>query len=801
MRNSPDRRTSIYLTRLREAIACISMTSMLLSGCGGGSGGDADPDPMQGDPSALTDADPAANQVLESAVPGATVGLTLSVASGGDIPRFSLRDNAGGAFAIDSVTGVVSLAAGVDFEAAATRSITVQAEVGQSPKRRQYTRAFQVSILDSPAPSLQLTFPFAHARFGDTALSVSGIVSHPELSNIRVTASAGGAIVQGEIIGGTFRVRDVPIVGDGSFTLNVVASHAGGESVTQSMTLSREPELSDVSRMVLDVPRARVLMVDRYSASIVASPLGGGARSIVSGRQVGSGPAFVEPIALCLDSDGQTLYVADASPGAVFRVDLQTGNRTRLEGSGPAFFSPIEMDFDPVRRNVLLSDESTGILSIAAATGERRLVSTNQNAGPSIYAFRSLSFDATGDRILVSDGSSVFAVNPVSGAHQMIADAMQDPMSRFFFGMTLGPQPNVAFAADEFNNGVARIDLVTGAVQPVTSSGLSIFNIPPLGSGLDLQYPNDVVVSPDNRLFLIEGEYADPLVEVKSNGDRVVVRNAALGTGVNFRGPHGIKFDPVRKKLLAADNVADFIAEIDPTTGDRTTLAGRSDGKGSIDTDLMDAAAGAAGQFYYVDFQTDALYSVRAGESPQVVSDAVTGSGPLLNAPGGVEIDAAANKAYVIDEDEVQEIDLTTGARRILASGFISLVGMTADLSTRSLYVVEGSGGIFSIDLSTGNRSQISFGSSSIWSGDIAYDDVAHDLLAVRVEPARLDRIQANGAPVAVVTPVPNCGPTLKSPRGVAVDSVRQVAYVTDDAYDAVIAVDLRTGCRQLIAK
>ena len=38
-------------------------------------------------------------------------------------------------------------------------------------------------------------------------------------------------------------------------------------------------------------------------------------------------------------------------------------------------------------------------------------------------------------------------------------------------------------------------------------------------------------------------------------------------------------------------------------------------------------------------------------------------------------------------------------------------------------------------------------------------------------------------------------------PRGVAVDSSRQVAYVTDDVYDGVIAVDLRTGCRQLVAK
>ena len=805
MRASTGNGASTYLAHLREGLVILSMTFVLLSGCGGGGGssggGSPDPDPIQGDPSAISDSDPAVNQVLESAVPGTPVGLTLSLATTGtDVPRYSLRDNAGGAFAIDVVTGVVTITAGVDFEASPVRSITVQVDVGQSPNRRQYARAFQVAILDSPPPTLQLTFPIAHARFGDAAISVSGVVSHPELSHIRVAASAGGAIVQGEVIGGTFRVRDVPIAGDASFTLNVVASHAGGESAAQSMTLSREPELSDVMRMVIDAPRARVLMTDRYSATIVASPLNGGARSIVSGRHVGSGPAFAEPMALCLDPDGQNFYVADSEQRAVFRVNLQTGNRTRLDVSGPTFFTPVEMDFDPVRGNVLLSDESSGVFSISAATGVRQLVSTYQNTSPSLYAFRGLAFDAAVGRILVSDGSSLFSVNPVNGVHQLIADGRLEPIGRFYAGLTMGPQPNVVFAADEFNNGVARIDLATGAVQTVTSSGIALYNVPPVGSGPDLQYPNDVVVSPDNRLFLVDGDYADPLVEVKTDGDRVVVRNAALGTGVNFRAPNGIKFDAARNKLVAADYVADVIAEIDPTTGDRAVVSGRSDGRGSIDTDLMDVALDATGQSYYVDFQANGLYAVRAGESTRVVSDAATGSGPLLDNPTGLEIDAERNKAYVIDQDVVLEIDLTTGARRILASGFLTLAGLTADLSTQSLYVAEESGRIFRIDLTSGNRTPLS-NDSTLWNGDIAYDNVTHSLLAVRVYPVRLDRVLTNGAAVPVDSPSPNCGPTLKDPQGVAVDSARQIAYVTDDAYDAVIAVDLRTGCRQLIAK
>jgi DNA-binding beta-propeller fold protein YncE len=783
----------------------IWMSLALLAGCGGGqdTAVAVDPDPVTyGDPAEISDVDAAANQVVESAVPGTPVGVSLSLPSAaGTSVRFSLLDNAGGAFAIDAASGVVTLASGVDFEASPVRTFRAQLEVRQPPHRRLYIREYQISILDSPAPALELAFPFSHARYGDAAISVSGRVTHPQPGNVRISASAGGAAVQGEIADGQFAVRDIPISGDGTFSLSVIATHAGGDTSTQRMTLSREPELTDILRMASDAPRARVLMADRNIPAIIASPLNGGPRSIVSGRNVGSGPAFAEPVALCMDTDGQTLYVVDDASKALFRVDLPSGNRTLLVGSGPAIYSPIELDFDPARRNLVLSDESNGIMAINPSTGERRLLSSSQNAGPTIYAYRGLAFDSVGDQILVSDGSSLFAVNPVNGNHTMISDWNSDPITRFFAGMTIAPQANVAYLADEFVNGVLRVDLSTGTRKTATSSGLALYNYLPVGAGPDLQYPNDVVVDQDNRLFLIEGEYADPLVEVKPNGDRVVVRNAALGTGVNFRGPNGIKYDPARHALLVADNVADFMAEVDPSTGNRTVISGRSDGRGSIDFDLMDGAVGAAGQYYYVDFTTNALYAVRAGEAARIVSDVATGSGPVLENPTGIEIDLPQNSAYVIDGSAVVSIDLATGARRIVAAGFTSLTGLSTDLSTRKLYVAEGSGRIFEIDILDDSRRLISYSAGTIWNGDLAFDSATYSLIVVRENPARLEKIEETGATLPVDARAPECGPALRSPRSVAVDSSRQVAYVTDDVYDAVIAVDLRTGCRQLIAK
>ena len=143
----------------------------------------------------------------------------------------------------------------MDFEASPIRTLVAEASVGQDPNRTVYVRAFQIAILDSPAPSLELTFPFSHARFGDGAISVLGLVSHPQPDSVRVSASAGGAVVQGVIVGGIFQVRDISVSGNGTFTLRVLATHPGGDVTEQNVTLSREPELTDVPRMVLDAAR------------------------------------------------------------------------------------------------------------------------------------------------------------------------------------------------------------------------------------------------------------------------------------------------------------------------------------------------------------------------------------------------------------------------------------------------------------------------------------------------------------------------------------------------------------------
>ena len=107
------------------------------------------------------------------------------------------------------------------------------------------------------------------------------------------------------------------------------------------MTLSREPELTDVRSMVLDPTRNRVLLADLESGSIIAAPLDGGARVLVSGRHVGSGPALLHPTAITINPQGDAIFVADDVLGTIFNINVATGNRTELGSGEPRTSRPM----------------------------------------------------------------------------------------------------------------------------------------------------------------------------------------------------------------------------------------------------------------------------------------------------------------------------------------------------------------------------------------------------------------------------------------------------------------------------
>ena len=79
----------------------------------------------------IADTDGADNQVIEFAPAGSMVGITAAAVDGDgtDSVRYDLADNAGGRFAIDPASGVVTVADGslLDYQLASSHSVIVQA--------------------------------------------------------------------------------------------------------------------------------------------------------------------------------------------------------------------------------------------------------------------------------------------------------------------------------------------------------------------------------------------------------------------------------------------------------------------------------------------------------------------------------------------------------------------------------------------------------------------------------------------------------------------------------------------------
>jgi VCBS repeat-containing protein len=97
----------------------------------------------------VTDSDGTANTISESVANGSAVGLTglATDADATDTVTYSLTDNAGGRFAIDTNTGVVTVAdtSLLDFETATSHTVTVQAT---STDGSTSTETFTINLTD-----------------------------------------------------------------------------------------------------------------------------------------------------------------------------------------------------------------------------------------------------------------------------------------------------------------------------------------------------------------------------------------------------------------------------------------------------------------------------------------------------------------------------------------------------------------------------------------------------------------------------------------------------------------------------
>ena len=168
-------------------------------------------------PTGFTDANAAVNQVVENAVTGTLVGITMSAFDphGGPL-RYSLSNDAGGRFQIDSVSGLISVANGslLNFEVSTSHQITAVVTDGTTPP---LSSTLKIAVLPGNDAPVLIPATIAAADITEDAPTPRGIVGHlvsalvsvSGTAGVRVTdedagAVAGMAVIEGDTTNGAW---------------------------------------------------------------------------------------------------------------------------------------------------------------------------------------------------------------------------------------------------------------------------------------------------------------------------------------------------------------------------------------------------------------------------------------------------------------------------------------------------------------------------------------------------------------------------------------------------------------------
>ncbi|MGC4098880.1 MAG: cadherin domain-containing protein [Nitrospira sp.] len=263
---------------------------------------------------APTDLSLSANTVAENAANGTVVGTVSGTdPDAGDTKTYSLTDSAGGRFAIDSATGVVTVANGslLDYESAASHMVTVRV---MDSGGLTYDETFTINLLNvNEAPtdlSLSANTVAENAANGTVVGTVSG--TDPDAGDTKtysLTDSAGGRFAIDSATG-------VVTVANGSLLdYESAASHMVTVRVMDSGGLTYDETFTINLLNVNEAPTDLSL-----SANTVAE---NAANGTVVGTVSGTDP----------DAGDTKTYSLTDSAGGRFAIDSATGVVTVANGS------------------------------------------------------------------------------------------------------------------------------------------------------------------------------------------------------------------------------------------------------------------------------------------------------------------------------------------------------------------------------------------------------------------------------------------------------------------------------------
>ncbi len=479
-----------------------------------------------------------------------------------------------------------------------------------------------------------------------------------------------------------------------------------------------------------------------------------------------------------------------------------------------ALLNPSDVEIDSTGNRALLVDSALrAIVAVDLTSGLRSILSDDATGtGSPFSAPSSVALDS--DRALIADGSQIIAVDLTNGNRSELATVTDTAIAQ-------------DIAVDENNGG----RLLIATFLPGTASTTDIYKLqtapstggPATDFSPAVTFTADSSIVVDNNRVLVASTDGTIVAVELSSGTVSTIASATEGTGVALVAPFDISLSADGSKALIADAGAapPAIVAIDLSTGVRTIASDSNTGTGG-DILLPEAIATdvASNRSIVVDPILNALVTVEENGDRDILTSADVANGAAFNGPINIEYDATNDRMLVTDFNTsvlsataIYTVNLDNGERSILSGAgtgsgpeFLSLVNLTVGDSQVFVTDIDATS-IFSVDLSTGNRTPLatSFGDSRSPLG-IGLDSTNNTLyVSVIVADQAAAPISSELFSLATTgttaTQFPLSGSSLRFAQNLEVDSDTGTAFVvdskivaTDTTADQILAVTLAGG-------
>lgn len=447
------------------------------------------------DVSPISDTNAAMDEVNEDAADGTVVGIAAnsfdSDATNSTI-TYTLDDNAGGRFAIDSATGLITVAnrSLLDYETATSHTVTVRVT---SADLSTSARTFTINVVDQndTPPVIGSGQQFSVSELATLGTTVGNVLATDAdgigtLQSWTITGGNVDNIFSIDAATGLITVADntrLNYEGTASYTLTVSVSDGVTTSATQSVTIN-----------VLDQNEAPVL-----NAPPVLSVNENAARGTSVGTVTGSD----------VDANDSLRYaILSSSPVAPFTIDAVTGQIRVLNSS--------ELNFEDVNTISLTVEirDAAGLTSSQVVTINVSDLnetptdillaggSVNENSAGGTYVATATGIDSDAGSVmsysLLDDAGGQFVIDVSTGVIRVAAGAVLNYEAAASYSLTVQVSDSLGLTTQK-SFAISLIDVNEAPVATADSySSLQMSALSTTGSGVlanDSDEDGDAIVA------------------------------------------------------------------------------------------------------------------------------------------------------------------------------------------------------------------------------------------------------------------------------------------------------------------